>query len=72
MCDRWGTVLLNDELGVAESNGVIYIFISPIMVAINIFKKSRTQTHAHEHTRYTHIRNYMPTVHVVKQYMIDL
>ena len=48
----------------------IYIFISPIMVAINI-KKSRTQTHAHEHTRYTNIRNYMPTVHVVKQYMID-
>jgi len=52
------------------SKFLLYIFISPIVVAkaINIFK-NHAHRHAHEHTRYTNIRNYMPNVHVVKQYM---
>jgi len=40
----------------------IYIFISPIMVAINIKKITLTATRTRTHTRYTNIRNYMPTV----------
>ena len=52
---------------------LIHIFISPIMVAINILK-NHAHRHAHTNTHAIHKELHicqLSTVHVVKQYMID-